>query len=52
MIEYKTYLLMQWHRDNRTFDPKNPIIVSDTEIYCSAECYVIAVLSEEEHNGY
>ena len=39
-------------RDNRPFNPEDPIIISETEIYCSAECYVIAVLSEEEHNVY
>jgi hypothetical protein len=31
-------------RDNRPFDPENPIIISETEVYCSAECYVIAVI--------
>jgi hypothetical protein len=36
------------YRDNRPFDPENPIIVSETEVYCSAECYVIAVIREEE----
>ena len=35
-------------RDNRQFDPENPIIVSETEVYCSAECYVVAVTREEE----
>jgi hypothetical protein len=35
-------------RDNRPFDPENPIIVSETEVYCSVECYVIAVIREEE----
>jgi hypothetical protein len=35
-------------RDNRPFHPENPIIVSETEVYCSAECYVIAVIREEE----
>jgi hypothetical protein len=39
-------------RDNRPFNPEDPIVISETEIYCSAECYVIAVLSEEEHNVY
>lgn len=36
------------YRDNRPFDPENPIIVSETEVYCSAECYVVAVIREEE----
>jgi hypothetical protein len=36
-------------RDNRPFDPENPIIVSETEVYCSAECYPLAVIREEEH---
>jgi hypothetical protein len=35
-------------RDNRPFDPENPIIVSETEVYCSAECYAVAVIREEE----
>ncbi len=35
-------------RDNRPFVPENPIIVSETEVYCSAECYAIAVIREEE----
>ena len=33
------------YRDNIPFDPKDPIVISETEVYCSAECYVIAVLS-------
>ena len=37
-------------RENRPFNPENPIIVSETEIYCTAECYVVAVIREEEHN--
>ena len=36
------------YRDNRPFDPEDPIIVS--EIYCTAECYAVAVIREEEHN--
>jgi hypothetical protein len=36
------------YRDNRPFDSENPIIVSESEVYCSAECYVIAVMREEE----
>jgi hypothetical protein len=35
-------------RDNRAFNPEDPIIISETEVYCSAECYVIAVIREEE----
>ena len=35
-------------RDNRAFNPEDPIIVSETVVYCSAECYVIAVIREEE----
>lgn len=35
-------------RDNRAFNPEDPIIVSETEVYCSAECYVIAVIRVEE----
>jgi hypothetical protein len=36
------------YRDNRPFDPENPIIVSETEVYCSVECYALAVIREEE----
>ena len=36
------------YRDNRPFDPENPIIISETEVYCSAQCYVIAVIRDEE----
>ena len=25
--------------DNAPFDPKDPVIVSETEVYCSTECY-------------
>jgi hypothetical protein len=35
-------------RDNRPFNPEDPIIVSETEVYCSAECYAAAVIREEE----
>jgi hypothetical protein len=35
-------------RDNRPFNPEDPIIVSEAEIYCNAECYAIAVIREEE----
>lgn len=38
-------------RDNRPFDPEDPIIVSETEIYCSSECYAIAVIREEEEQS-
>lgn len=29
------------------FDPKDPVIVSESEIYCSTECYVTAVVKQE-----
>ena len=29
------------------FDPDDPVIVSDTEIYCSTDCCVRAVIKEE-----
>jgi hypothetical protein len=29
------------------FDPKDPVIVSGSEIYCSTECYAIAVVKQE-----
>ena len=39
------------YRDNRPFDPEDPIIVSETEIYCSSECYATAVIKEEEEQS-
>jgi hypothetical protein len=36
------------YRDNRSFNPDEPIIISETEVYCSSACYVIAVLREED----
>jgi hypothetical protein len=29
------------------FDPNDPVIVSETEIYCSADCCASAVVKEE-----
>ncbi len=37
------------YRDNRCFDPEDPIMVSEGEVYCSAECYAVSVIREEEH---
>jgi hypothetical protein len=34
--------------NNRPFDPEDPIIVSETEVYCNIDCYVIAVVRQEE----
>jgi hypothetical protein len=36
-------------RDNRPFDPEDPIIVSETEVYCNVNCYAIAVVREDLH---
>jgi len=36
------------YRDNRPFNAKDPVIVSENEIYCCAECYVISVIKEAE----
>ncbi len=35
------------YRDNRPFNPEDPIIVSETEVYCNINCYAIAVVREE-----
>lgn len=35
-------------RDSRPFNPEDPIIVSETEIYCNVNCYAIAVVRGEE----
>jgi hypothetical protein len=37
-------------RDNRPFNPEDPIIVSENEVYCNVNCYAIAVVREELHN--
>jgi hypothetical protein len=29
------------------FDPEDPVIVSESEIYCSSDCYARAVIKEE-----
>ena len=39
------------YRDNRRFNPEDPIIISEIEVYCSAECYAIAVTREEEEQS-
>lgn len=32
------------------FDPKDPVIVSESESYCSTDCYIISVIKKEtEH---
>ena len=34
--------------DNTTFDAKDLVIVSETEVYCCTECYVRAVVTQED----
>jgi hypothetical protein len=36
------------YRDNRPYNPHDPVIVSESEIFCCSDCYVIAVIREEE----
>jgi hypothetical protein len=36
------------YRDNRPFNPKDPVVITETEVYCSSTCYVVAVIREEE----
>jgi hypothetical protein len=32
------------------FDPKDPIVVSESESYCSTDCFIMAVIKQEtEH---
>ena len=33
--------------DNTPFDPRDPVIVSETEVYCSTECYTRGVIKQE-----
>jgi ribosomal protein L37AE/L43A len=37
------------YRDSRLYDPEDPIIVSEREVYCCAECYAVSFIREEEH---
>ena len=34
--------------DNAPFDPRDPIIVSETEVYCCTECYMMGVVTQED----
>ena len=33
---------------DNTFDPRDPVIVSETEVYCSTECYTRGVIKQED----
>jgi hypothetical protein len=34
--------------DNTPFDPRDPVIVSETEIYCCTECFTRGVVTQED----
>jgi hypothetical protein len=34
--------------DSNPFDPKDPVIVSETEVYCCTECYMRGVVTQED----
>lgn len=34
--------------DSTPFDPKDPVIVSGTELYCCTECYTRGVVTQED----
>lgn len=34
--------------DNTPFDPRDPVIVSETEVYCCTECYMRGVITQED----
>jgi hypothetical protein len=34
--------------DNTPFDPEDPVIVSETEVYCCTECYMRGVVTQED----
>jgi hypothetical protein len=34
--------------DSTPFDAKDPIIVSETEVYCCTECYTRGVVTQED----
>lgn len=34
--------------DSTPFDPEDPVIVSETEVYCCTECYMRGVVTQED----
>jgi hypothetical protein len=34
--------------DSNPFDPKDPVIVSETEVYCCTDCYMRGVVTQED----
>ena len=34
--------------NNAPFDPKDPVIVSEAEVYCCTECYTRGVVTQED----
>jgi hypothetical protein len=34
--------------DNIPFDPRDPVIVSETEVYCCTECFTRGVVTQED----
>jgi hypothetical protein len=34
--------------DNTPFDPRDPVIVSETEVYCCTECFTRGVVTQED----
>ena len=37
--------------DSTHFDSKDPVIVSETEVYCCTECYTRGVVTQEDAFG-
>jgi hypothetical protein len=34
--------------DNTPFDPRDPVVVSETEVYCCTECFTRGVVTQED----
>ncbi|MFZ0345394.1 MAG: hypothetical protein WAL24_09570 [Nitrososphaeraceae archaeon] len=43
----KNILMDALARNTRPFSPSDPVILSETEVYCNTDCYAIAVVREE-----
>ena len=43
----KSILMDALARNTRPFKPSDPVILSETEVYCNTDCYAIAVVREE-----
>jgi hypothetical protein len=43
----KIILMAALGRNNRPFKPSDPVILSETEIFCNAKCFTLSVIREK-----